>query len=415
MSHNLKKLRFFLVIFLIKYNATPSVAFGGYICFTNLQCITGAKARDCCNDFARNNTKIMTKKITILSLDGGGIRGIISCIILKYIEEQLQQKDNANAKLGDYFDLIAGSSTGGILASVLLFPDEKGKAKFSIQKAFELYSEKGEDIFHVSLWEKLINPFGLFNEKISQDELEKHLHEFFGGLELKNFIKPSLITAYDIENRHAKIFNSINAQAATDNFFVRDICRATSAAPTYFQPARIKSMYGQVLSLIDGGLFANNPALCAYAEARKMPFGEIFNTSEKPNYPVVNDMMLVSVGTGTEMKTYPYKKLENAGKIKWISPIIDILFSSNAETVDYQLTQMFGALGKRNQKNYYRINPSLKNASPEMDNVKKQNMEALIQAGLSYIDENKEILNQIVLKLIKNKVDDVLNKPNETL
>ena len=82
MSHNLKKLRFFLVIFLIKYNATPSVAFGGYICFTNLQCITGAKARDCCNDFARNNTKIMTKKITILSLDGGGIRGIISCIIL---------------------------------------------------------------------------------------------------------------------------------------------------------------------------------------------------------------------------------------------------------------------------------------------------------------------------------------------
>lgn len=347
----------------------------------------------------------MSKKITILSLDGGGIRGIIPCIILKYIEEQLQKKDNPNAKLGDYFDLIAGSSTGGILASILLFPDEKGKAKFSIQKAFEMYANKGEDIFYVSFWERLINPFGLFNEKISQDELEKHLQEFFGDLELKDLVKPSLITAYDIENRHAKLFNSYEAQKLEmNNFLVKDICRATSAAPTYFQPAQIKSKYGQIFSLIDGGLFANNPALCAYAEARKMPFAEIFETQEKPNYPVVNDMLLISVGTGTEMQNYSFKKLENAGKIKWIAPVIDILFSSNAETVDYQLQQMFNGLGNRNQKNYYRINPSLKNASPEMDNVKKQNIEALVQAGLCYIDENKDMLNQIVHKLIKNKV-----------
>lgn len=347
----------------------------------------------------------MSKKITILSLDGGGIRGIIPCIILKYIEEQLQKKDNPNAKLGDYFDLVAGSSTGGILASILLFPDENGKAKFSIQKAFEMYAEKGEDIFYVNFWERLINPFGLFNEKISQDELEKHLQEFFGNLELKDLVKPSLITAYDIENRHAKLFNSYEAQKLEmNNFLVKDICRATSAAPTYFQPAQIKSKYGQIFSLIDGGLFANNPALCAYAEARKMPFSEIFTTEEKPNYPVVNDMLLISVGTGTEMQNYSFKKLENAGKIKWISPVIDILFSSNAETVDYQLQQMFNGLGNRNQKNYYRINPSLKNASPEMDNVKKQNIEALVQAGLCYIDENKEILNQIVQKLIKNKI-----------
>ena len=124
------------------------------------------------------NHKTMSKKITILSLDGGGIRGIIPCIILKYIEEQLQQKDNPNLKLGDYFDLIAGSSTGGILAAILLYPDGNKKAKFSIQKAFELYSEKGEDIFSVGFWERLVNPFGLFSEKISEEELEKHLLDF---------------------------------------------------------------------------------------------------------------------------------------------------------------------------------------------------------------------------------------------
>jgi patatin-like phospholipase/acyl hydrolase len=185
---------------------------------------------------------------------------------------------------------------------------------------------------------------------------------------------------------------------------VKDICRATSAAPTYFQPAKIKSMYGQTFGLIDGGMFANNPALCAYAEARKLAFAEIFKTHQKPNYPTANDMIILSIGTGAEAKPYSYRKLANAGKIGWVSPIIDILLSANAETVDQQLDQIFQTLGQRNQKNYHRINPSLRDASPAMDNVRKTNIEALIQAGLHYIDCNKEYLHQITLKLIKNKI-----------
>lgn len=344
------------------------------------------------------------KKITILSLDGGGIRGIISCIILKYIEEELQKLDNPNSKLGDYFDLVAGSSTGGLITCILLYPEVFSKSKYSIQKGLDLYAERGGDIFQVSFWERLLNPFGLLNEKISEEALEKNLNEFFGNLELKDLAKPCLITSYDIENRRAKLFNSAGAHIAMNNFLVRDICRATSAAPTYFSPARIKSIYGQYFSLIDGGVYANNPALCAYAEARKMPFSEIFKNHLKPNYPSVNDMIILSIGTGAESKPYSYKKLENAGKLAWVSPIIDILLSANAETVDYQLSQMFGTLGSRNQKNYYRINPSLKNASSNMDNVRKSNIESLIQAGLSYIDENKDYLNQIIQKLIKNKI-----------
>ncbi len=74
------------------------------------------------------------KKICILSLDGGGIRGIISCIILRYMEEQLQKQDNSQNKLGDYFDLVAGSSTGGLITSIMLYPDENRNARYSIQK-----------------------------------------------------------------------------------------------------------------------------------------------------------------------------------------------------------------------------------------------------------------------------------------
>lgn len=346
----------------------------------------------------------MPKKIRILSQDGGGIRGIISCVILKFIEEQLQILDNPEAKIGDYFDLIAGTSTGGILAAIILFPDENGKAKFSVQEALDLYAEKGDTIFDVSFWRKIINPFGLFNEKISETNLEKQIEEVFGNLELKDFIKPSLITSYDIEARRAKFFTSHDAKTSQlENFYVKDVCRATSAAPTYFEPALINSLYNQEFTLIDGGVYANNPALCAYAEARKIPFQDITKDTDKKDYPTINDMIIISVGTGTVLKPYHFEDFDNAGKLKWISPLIDILLSSNVETVDYHLQKMYETLGPTNYQNYHRLMPNLKNASPEMDDTTKKNIQELIQAGLAFVEENKDQLIVIANKLIKNK------------
>ncbi|HEU4496582.1 MAG TPA: patatin-like phospholipase family protein [Flavobacterium sp.] len=342
-------------------------------------------------------------KIRILSLDGGGIRGIITCVILKYIEEQLQKMDNPSAKIGDYFDLIAGTSTGGILASILLFPDSNKKAKFSVETALDLYSKQGETIFNVSFWQHIINPFGLFSEKIPQRFLEKQLKEVFGNLEIKDFIKPSLITSYDIFQRRAKFFTSHEAVTNLENFLVRDVCRATSAAPTYFEPAKIKSLYGQEFTLVDGGVYANNPALCAYAEARKIEFSKVLNNESKPDFPTINDMIIVSLGTGEVLKPYTFRQFENAGKVKWIQPLIDILLSSNVETTDYHIRKMYETLGARNSKNYYRLMPSLKNASSEMDDVSSKNIFELIQAGLAYVDQKRNQLNEIAKKLIKNK------------
>jgi uncharacterized protein len=345
----------------------------------------------------------MSKKIRILSLDGGGIRGIISCVILKYIEEQLQKLDHSNAKIGDYFDLISGSSTGGLLAAILLFPGDDKKAKFSVQEALDLYAKDGDTIFNVSFWEEIINPFGLFNERISQKNIEKYLEEFFGNLELKDFIKPCLITSYDVTARKAKFFTSHDAGEAIENFYVRDLCRATSAAPTYFEPANIKSLYGQEFTLIDGGVFANNPALCAYAESRKVAFSKVLQDKKKPDYPSIKNMIIVSIGTGTVLKSYHFKDFENAGKIKWVEPLIDILLSANVETVDYHLTKMYETLAPENAQDYHRLMPDLKDASPNMDDTSKENIHNLIQAGLYYIEENKELLVDIVKKLIKNK------------
>jgi patatin-like phospholipase/acyl hydrolase len=344
------------------------------------------------------------KKIRILSVDGGGIRGVIPGTILAQLEKILQRRSNSNRKLGEYFDLVAGTSTGGILSCIYLMPGDDGKAKYSAQDAVDLYIKNGEAIFDRTTAQKISSVDGILHQKYSQDALYELLTTYFGDATLDKLIRPSLITAYDITDRCAIFFTS--ADARTDdiyNFYVRDVARATSAAPTYFSPAHIESMNKQVFSLVDGGMFANNPALCAYAEARKIYFSKLFNDPQKKDKPTAADMIIVSMGTGSVKKQYHYRDFNRAGEIKWLEPVIDILMSANSETVAYQLTQMFLTLEPENQKNYYRLEPSLKEACSEMDEATPENIGNLYQAGLTFVREKKEMLEEIAQKILDNE------------
>ena len=341
------------------------------------------------------------KKITILSIDGGGIRGVIPGVILTYLEKRLQKISQSNLKIGDFFDFIAGTSTGGILSCLYLVPGEDGNAKYSANDAVQLYLKKGKNIFTNSSFEKIIKLYTLFKPKYAVSHLEKHLQHFFGNIKLTQLIKPCLITAYEIVQRNAVLFTSEDAVEPIRNFYVRDVARATSAAPTYFSPAHIKSEEGEIFSLVDGGVYANNPALCAYAEARKTHFKSILKNEMKVDCPTAKDMLIVSLGTGTVKKQYRYKNFHTAGKLNWLEPIIDILMSANSETVDYQLTKMYQTLEPVDRRDYYRIEPSLYEACSEMDEASSDNLENLKQAGLYYIDKNENLLNEIAEKVIE--------------
>ena len=341
------------------------------------------------------------KKIKILSIDGGGIRGIIPGVILTYLEKRLQDRTGTNLKIGDFFDLVAGTSTGGILACLYLIPGEDGKARYSANDAVQLYLQDGEEIFARSFFEKNIL-YALVRPKYHVEHLEKYLLQFFENVKLNQLIKPCLITAYEIAQRNAVLFTSADAKDSLRNFFVRDIARATSAAPTYFSPAHIQSDEGQVFSLTDGGVYANNPALCAYAEARKTKFSSLFNDEMKVDCPSAKDMLILSIGTGTVKKQYHYEDFDTAGTGKWLEPVIDILMSANSETVDYQLTKMYETLNATDSKDYYRIEPPLFEACPEMDDASAENLEKLKQAGLCYTEKNEKLLDEIAAKILAN-------------
>ena len=151
----------------------------------------------------------------ILSIDGGGIRGIIPAGILIALEEKLQQgAGNEDARIADYFDLIAGTSTGGILACVYLCPspDQPARPRFDASDALGLYFERGDEIFDIPLWHKIRSGAGLFDERYPAAGLEEALDDYLGELKLSALLKPCLITAYDIRRRRAHFFRQHRAE-----------------------------------------------------------------------------------------------------------------------------------------------------------------------------------------------------------
>ncbi len=341
----------------------------------------------------------------ILSIDGGGIRGILPGVILAYLEEELQKKTrNPEVRLSDYFDLIAGTSTGGILTCMYITPDENGRPKFRAQDVVGLYLKNGQEIFSIPFARRLINWFGLFEARYPVRNIEKILRAYMKDIRLSQALKPCLITSYEIFQRKTIFFNKLDtAKSETRDFLLRDIARSTSAAPTYFKPAQIHSTYGNPLYLVDGGMFANNPSMCAYAEARTIKFSALPECAGKVDYPTATEMVLVSIGTGSHGDPYSYRKAKRWGVVGWLRPLIDILMSGNSETVHYELSQMFGAVDPANLANYFRLEPTVGTASSAMDLATPENMCALEEAAKTFVSNNVNQLNRIVDLLIENK------------
>lgn len=334
------------------------------------------------------------KKIRILCIDGGGIRGIIPAQILLRLENKIRElTGNPDATLAQYFDFMAGTSTGGILTSIYLFPDNKNPnvPKFSAHDALDLYVKNGNEIFNKMKKEKIPLLGDLWDEKYSARNFENLLKGYFKDVTVDKLLKPCLITAYDIENRCTKFFTSHDSKKNSDrNFLVRDVCRATSAGPTYFEVAKIKSMMGVSYSLIDGGVFANDPTLCAYSEIRK--------SVENPS---ASDMFIFSVGTGNVDTSYAFNKAKKWGLLGWGKPIIDIMMSSSSETTKYHLKNMFSV---SNSEDYYvRIEPkSLLLANPEMDDASDENIEHLFKVGATTAEQNEGLINSVARFVIQN-------------
>lgn len=335
--------------------------------------------------------------IRILTLDGGGIRGVLPSKLLTRLEELIQEKiGGSSVKIGDYFDMIAGTSTGGILSAFLLCPNEKGMAKYSAKEAVLSYLEHGSKIFKKSISVSNNSSNEIISQKYSAENLEKFLKKKLGDdLWLSDLIKPCLITSYDIKNNKVMLFNHFKSQNPNSDFKVWEIARATSAAPTYFEIAKIRSRTGESYSFIDGGVFAYNPSLCAYVEA-KQHFNQL-----RGEFVSAKDMFMVSLGTLSEKKLNHNENIEDWSMPEWFKNLTDIMMSGSAETVDNQLHQIFASENSSSQ--YIRLEPNTGSSDVDMDCVTTENINALKLAGEISTTVFEDKLDYIADRLIEYK------------
>jgi len=333
---------------------------------------------------------IMSKYFRILAIDGGGIRGMLPAIIVAELEKRLRlATGKEDSYISDYFDLIAGTSAGGILSCVYLCNKDGGR--LDANEAVTLLEKYGPKIFQKRVFGFLIR---LFDALYPARGIHNALRNTLGEVKLSDAQCNCAIMAYDITDRKAVIFTRDSArQEPGRDYKLRDIARATSAAPTYFRVARAKSMTNDPSYLIDGGIFANDPTICAIIEAKKTKF------SLTGKYPKISEMLVVSIGTGKVQKSYNYEKAKKWGAISWAIPVIDMLQSSSAEVVSYQVDKLFDSEDCREQ--YIRIVPELYDVSHQMDDASTKNIARLKEAGNKYIANNSNQLDEIVQLLLE--------------
>ncbi|RJR32341.1 MAG: hypothetical protein C4576_30355 [Desulfobacteraceae bacterium] len=329
----------------------------------------------------------------ILSIDGGGIRGIVPAAVLTEVERAIRkQMRGSPVRIGECFDLIAGTSTGGILTCMLLFPDKKepSRARFSASDALRLYMENGDDVFERSVWQMIVNSGGLSNEKYSANTLERILSYYFEDISINELIRPCLITAYDSEKYQPFFFNQNDARNDQRGSLIRDVAGEGATLPTSFDAVLPANRCG--IPVIDGGAFTNNPAACALVEALGLRSQNPIRFSE---------IVMLSLGTGQRPESLSYGQCCNEGLTGWIMQLVGILMEGVSQTVHYQLKTVFESIGKRNQ--YLRIDGTyrdfdLEDFDPDLtsEDVIPETMKRLERFGRLLAESHREDIQAFV-------------------
>lgn len=309
----------------------------------------------------------------VLTIDGGGIRGLVPAMICSKLEE-LSKKP-----IGEQFDLIAGTSTGGIIALGLA-------CGVDAKLLLEIYEQKGNQIFS----NPKINLVTYKYPKYDSTGLESILKNHFENRRLSGVPVKVMITAYDLMLREPLIFKSWGIVPDSENDYTLEfVARATSAAPTFFTPAYLKANK----SAVDGGLYCNNPGLIAYLEAERL-WGD-------------EEISVLSLGTGSLSTSILYNDAKDWGKIQWSLPLLDCVFDGVSKITDTALKIL--ADNKKNNFSYFRLQFPL-DGSYEMDDVSDHAISNLTRLGNTLLGAKIDVLSNLMEVKVREK--DQLESPD---
>lgn len=284
-----------------------------------------------------------------ISIDGGGIRGLIPLIILHHLNERFATFGKGY-KTVDFIDFVSGTSTGAIISACIVAKKE-GIHLFTVEDLLNLYKSRGAQLFN------LAQP-----ENSQSEGLRLLLKRQLKGIKLGDLSTDFSLVSFDKLTNKPFLFES--RDESLSELPLSMALTACSAIPGYFAPVEYKGR-----QLIDGIMFAKNPAEITYQSLKKM-------------YPD-DEVLLISLGTGV-LSNENYDDME-----------------IEADRVDAYLQDQAAV---NNQLSYYRFQPKIKTASEMMDDASIHNIQALIDDANTYITLNKEVFDELVDR-IKNSID----------
>ena len=328
----------------------------------------------------------------ILSIDGGGLRGIVPALVLKHVERLSGVKRVQNS-----FELLAGASTGALIAAGLTVADRNDpekRSRLTVDDIVEVYRQRGKVIFpgtsrfFLARWKQWV--MDLLNPKFGTDGLDVVLRSLLYEMDLYSprlldCNRPLFICSYDLATNSPLIFTSREAfEDPMRNVQVYDACRATSAGPTYLPPYRFALNHAHDrattdrVTCIDGGVFMNNPAMGALVEVLEHQGGAYYDVPDLD----LSDIYLLSIGTGH----LPQRIAEGSqrwGRFGWSKCIFDVMMWGSSQVVDEQVRTALGLRARTGKLNYLRINVEIKDK-------KYSDMANSDAASLAHLEERVE-------------------------
>ncbi|KAI4351390.1 hypothetical protein L6164_005759 [Bauhinia variegata] len=302
-------------------------------------------------------------KICILSIDGGGMRGILPGKALAYLENSLKKKSgNPDARIADYFDVATGAGVGGVFTAMLFGTKDHQRPIFEAHDTWRFLAEQGKKFYCTNYATGSSSRRGFFRRLFSSGAtgsassatagLEKAVKEAFTDngrdLTLRDTLKPVLIPCYDLSSKAPLLFSRADAvENESFDFRLWEVCRATSAEPVEFEPVRMRSVDGQTSCVaVDGGLAMSNPTSAAITHV-------LHNKQEFPFVRGVEDLLVLSLGTGQVVEaSYEYDQVKNWKAKEWARPMARISGDASADQVDQAVAMAFGQC---RSANYVRI------------------------------------------------------------
>ncbi|GLJ39137.1 hypothetical protein SUGI_0797670 [Cryptomeria japonica] len=329
--------------------------------------------------------------VTILSIDGGGIRGIIPATILQFLEAELQKLDGPGVRIADYFDVVAGTSTGGLVTAMLTAPNKEKRPLFAAK-------DVTQDI--LVRWQSFLG--NTIGPKYDGRYLHNLVRNLVGDIRMDKLLTNVVILTYDTKLQQPIIFSSFEAKHdISKDAYLSDVCIGTLAAPTYL-PAHYfetKDSFGNTreFNLIDGGVAANNPTLIAVNEVTKESLMHPEDWVALSKAKDKRKILVLSLGTGYQTASYKATDVAKWGSLGWVDqknavPLVDTFMQSSSDMVDIYASLVFQSF--QSGKNYLRIQENqLTGDAAKVDVSTPENLKDHVKIGNDLLKKNVSRVN----------------------